>query len=181
MQVAGRQIEKILTGLAGEYHVAAELCRRGFFASLPLKNYPKVDIFVMHPIEQYAVPIQVKTVARGEGKWGFFVPKDATSYQGLFVFVLLGDDEHPYETFILTPEQVQERAGRARHDFMTARPHPDGMKEEDQLFMLRESQIDDRREAWDIVTKRLRAERFVWHEGEVEFLRRDDATEKDDE
>ena len=74
MQVAGKQFEKILTGLAGEYHVAAELCRRDFFASLTLKNYPKVDIFVMHPAEQYAVPIQVKTVARGKGKWGFFVP-----------------------------------------------------------------------------------------------------------
>ena len=102
--MAGKATDKILTGLAGEYHVGAELCRRGFFASLTLKNYPKVDIFVMHPIEQYAVPIQVKTVARGKGKWGFFVPKDAASYEGLFVFVLLGDNEHPYETFILTPK-----------------------------------------------------------------------------
>lgn len=64
MPVAGKQMSKILAGLAGEYHVAAELCRRGFFASLTLKNYPKVDIFVMHPIEQHAVPVQVKTVAR---------------------------------------------------------------------------------------------------------------------
>lgn len=36
--VTGKAMEKILTGLAGEYHVAAELCRRGFFASLTLKN-----------------------------------------------------------------------------------------------------------------------------------------------
>ena len=43
MNVAGKAMDKILTGLAGEYHVAAELCRRRFFASLTLKNYPKVE------------------------------------------------------------------------------------------------------------------------------------------
>jgi|GEM_PF-2316687 len=169
MCVAGkRQVAKILTGLSGEYYVAAELCRRGFFASLTLKNYPKVDLFVMHPVEQYAVPIQVKAVARGKGGWGFFVPSDAAMYQGLFVFVVVGDDQHPYETFILTPQEVADRAERARHDYMTALPHRAGMKEEDQPFMLHLSELEDRRERWDVVTQRLLAERFIWHDGEVE-------------
>ena len=48
--------------------------------------------------------------------------------------MLLGDDEHPYETFVLTPKEVQERAERARHEFMTVQPHPDGMKQEDQIW-----------------------------------------------
>jgi hypothetical protein len=36
--------EKI--GLAGEYAVAAELCRRGFYAQLTLGHHKKTDLLV---------------------------------------------------------------------------------------------------------------------------------------
>lgn len=54
MPVARRQIDTILTGLAGEYHAAAELCRRGFCASLTLKNTPRSTSSC--PLEEVSCP-----------------------------------------------------------------------------------------------------------------------------
>lgn len=36
-----------LTGVAGEYFVAAELSRRGFIASITMRNSPGIDILVV--------------------------------------------------------------------------------------------------------------------------------------
>ena len=37
-------ISKILSGVAGEYFVAAEMSRRGYIASLTLKNTRGIDV-----------------------------------------------------------------------------------------------------------------------------------------
>ena len=55
------QIDKLMTGLAGEYLVAAKMNLRGWVASLTLKNYPGVDIFGMNPLTGQTIEIQVKS------------------------------------------------------------------------------------------------------------------------
>ena len=57
------QIEKLRTGMAGEYLVAGNMCLRGWTASLTLKNYPGVDIIGQHPdlVENEVALIQVKS------------------------------------------------------------------------------------------------------------------------
>ena len=55
------QINKLMTGLAGEYLVAGMMNLRGWVASLTLKNYPGVDIFGMNPNTGENVSIQVKS------------------------------------------------------------------------------------------------------------------------
>ncbi|OGZ16383.1 MAG: hypothetical protein A3G11_01245 [Candidatus Lloydbacteria bacterium RIFCSPLOWO2_12_FULL_51_9] len=49
----------IFSGIAGEYFVAAELSRRGYIASLTLRNTPDVDILASNG--ERTVKIQVKT------------------------------------------------------------------------------------------------------------------------
>ncbi len=39
------QISKMMTGLAGEYMVAAKMNLRGWIANLTLKSFPGIDIF----------------------------------------------------------------------------------------------------------------------------------------
>jgi predicted RNase H-like HicB family nuclease len=53
-------LPKDLLGLAGEFAVAAELCRRGLYAQLTLGNRKKVDILIASPSGVYA-GIEVKT------------------------------------------------------------------------------------------------------------------------
>jgi hypothetical protein len=50
---------KILSGIAGEYFVAGELSRRGYIASITLRNTAHVDVLASN--EKKTVNIQVKT------------------------------------------------------------------------------------------------------------------------
>ena len=52
-------MDSILLGIAGEYFVAGELSRRGYIASVTLRNTASVDILVSNG--KKAINIQVKT------------------------------------------------------------------------------------------------------------------------
>lgn len=55
------QINKLMTGLAGEYLVAARMNLRGWDASLTLKNFPGIDVFGRNPETGQQIGIQVKS------------------------------------------------------------------------------------------------------------------------
>ena len=57
----------ILTGVSGEYFVAAELSRQGYIASITLRNTKGIDILASNADASKSVSIQVKT-NRGSGK-----------------------------------------------------------------------------------------------------------------
>ncbi len=48
-------------GLAGEYAVASELCRRGYYAQLTLGNHKKTDILVEDADKVFRVSVKSKT------------------------------------------------------------------------------------------------------------------------
>lgn len=58
-----KQVNKLITGMAGEYLVAGQMSLRGWTANLTYKNYPGVDIIGQHPQlgENTIVQIQVKS------------------------------------------------------------------------------------------------------------------------
>jgi len=53
------EAKKILSGIAGEYFVAGELSRRGYIASITLRNTASIDILASNG--ERTVNIQVKT------------------------------------------------------------------------------------------------------------------------
>ncbi|HRZ29009.1 MAG TPA: hypothetical protein P5295_19525 [Spirochaetota bacterium] len=63
------KIPSILSGVSGEYFVAAELSRRGFIASLTLKNTIGIDILVSNSEATKSVGIQVKTNQSSRKAW----------------------------------------------------------------------------------------------------------------
>jgi hypothetical protein len=54
-------ISREAIGLAGEYAVAFELCRRGFYAQLTLGNHKKTDILVETSRRLFRVSVKAKT------------------------------------------------------------------------------------------------------------------------
>jgi hypothetical protein len=54
-----------LTGAAGEYYVAAELSRRGWLATVTIKNSPGTDVLAQRLGTGRVVSIQVKTAGFG--------------------------------------------------------------------------------------------------------------------
>jgi len=55
------KLNSVLSGVAGEYLVAGELSRRGYIASITLRNSKGVDILATNEKAERSVAIQVKT------------------------------------------------------------------------------------------------------------------------
>jgi hypothetical protein len=55
------KLTSVLCGVAGEYFVAAELSRRGYVASLTLRNTRGIDVLASNSDATKTVGIQVKT------------------------------------------------------------------------------------------------------------------------
>lgn len=101
------QIDKLMTGLAGEYLVAAKMNLRGWVANLTLKNYPSVDIFGMNPKTDQFIAVQVKT--SWEASFNIGITHDKRDQlldkvKGPFVFVHL-ESVDSVSYFILTKDE----------------------------------------------------------------------------
>jgi hypothetical protein len=63
------KLNKALSGIAGEYFVAAELSRHGMVAAVTLRNTRGIDIVVSRLGVSRSATVQVKTVQNGPAKW----------------------------------------------------------------------------------------------------------------
>jgi hypothetical protein len=90
-------LPSILVGVSGEYFVAAELSRRGYIASITLRNTQGIDILAANADATRSVGIQVKT-NRGKKK-DWMLNQKAEGYQSktlFYVFVnLKGSNQLP--------------------------------------------------------------------------------------
>src|SRR6476620_6644828 len=79
-----------LSGVAGEYFVAAELSRRGHVASLTLRNTRGIDVLASNSDATRSVGIQVKTCQGRKPQWLMNEKAESESAENLFyVFVCL--------------------------------------------------------------------------------------------
>ena len=69
LEVFMEKIPSILSGVSGEYFVAAELSRRGYIASLTLKNTKGIDVLVSNAEATKFIGIQVKTNQSARKAW----------------------------------------------------------------------------------------------------------------
>lgn len=85
------KLEAALCGVAGEYFVAAELSRRGYLASITLRNSRGVDILATNRDATRSVAIQVKTNQLGVAEWILNQKAEAS----------VGDDSLPESLFFV--------------------------------------------------------------------------------
>jgi len=84
-------ISPVLTGVAGEYFVAAELSRRGYIASISLRNTRGIDILATNQAATRSITIQCKTNQRGGKRWMLNEKsEDFFAADHYYVFVALG-------------------------------------------------------------------------------------------
>ncbi len=96
-QKSTEKLSTTLTGISGEYFVAAELSRHGFIAAITLRNTRGIDILVSRPRGKKSAAIQVKAMQDARGTWllnkSDETPKGENHY---YVFVdLNGVNGHP--------------------------------------------------------------------------------------
>lgn len=103
-----------LCGTAGEYFVAAELSRRGFVASITLRNVRGIDILASNVDATKSVGIQVKT-NQGSGKEWILSKKaeDEIAENLFYVFVNLNGGATP--EYHVVPRQVVSKYVRESH------------------------------------------------------------------
>lgn len=115
-----------LCGVAGEYFVAAELSRRGYLASITLRNSRGVDILAANRDATKSVAIQVKTNQRGVAEWilNEKVEKsagdDSLPENLFFVFVNLPPNGDPPSYHIIAFREVARLAKEGHEQWLAA-------------------------------------------------------------
>ncbi len=87
------KLSRQLSGITGEYYVAAELSRRGYLAAITLRNSDRVDIIISSQSGEKTCAIQVKTT-QSKTKWFFSkkVEEDLSVENKFYVFVNIPDE-----------------------------------------------------------------------------------------
>lgn len=112
-----QKISGILSGVSGEYFVAAQLSRLGYIASITLKNTKGVDVLATNEDASRSVAIQVKTNQGDRKSWLLHKKAESNVAKNLFyVFVNL-KDKASQPDFYVVPSRIvanQIRKGHAR-------------------------------------------------------------------
>jgi hypothetical protein len=97
----------VLTGVTGEYYVAAELSRRGYLASITLRNTKGVDVLCSNADASKSVGIQVKTRNGMQRSW-ILSQKGEDYYADTLFYVFLNVSEDPKQPpdFTVVPSKV---------------------------------------------------------------------------
>jgi hypothetical protein len=140
-----------LTGVAGEYFVAAELSRRGYIASITMRNSPGIDILATTLKAKRAVTIQCKTSTSSTKGWilsnkaEVFTPKNH-----FYVFVRLGEkDDHP--SYHIVPSKVVAKYVKTRHSAWLKGKKPNGGKRKDSAMRKFRDEDNKYRGMWDLL------------------------------
>ena len=151
MGEAKSELTSLLSGVAGEYFVAAELSRRGFLASITLRNTKGVDILCSNADATKTVAIQVKTNRRSNREW--MLNQKAESFfaaNHYYVFVNLHDNEQPPDYFIV-PSEVVATSVKESHATWLAAPGKDGRTHIDTTMRKFADLSEEYRNRWDIL------------------------------
>jgi hypothetical protein len=141
----------VLAGVAGEYFVAAELSRRGYIASISLRNTRGIDILATNQDGSQSVTIQCKTSQKSKKRWVLNKKsEDFVSPTHFYVFVLLGAaDERPQ--YHVVPSQDVAAYLKADHAKWIATPGRGGRKHVDNSVRVFVDKDDAYLERWDLL------------------------------
>jgi hypothetical protein len=141
-----------LTGIAGEYFVAAELSRRGFMASITLRNNDSVDIHASRLSDNKIYAIQVKTNQAGRHDWMLSKKAESNKKENFFyIFVALkGVTERP-EFFIVPSQKVAEFATNSHAHWLSV-PGRNGQKHNDSSMRKFFDIKGEYLERWDLLS-----------------------------
>jgi hypothetical protein len=145
------KIPPILCGVAGEYFVAAELSRRGYIASITLRNTRGIDILASNADASRQVGIQVKSNQSQGREWILNQKAEEYSARNLYyVFVNLKEpNEHP--DFYVVPSESVANQVKEGHEIWLATPGKHGQKHMDSNVRKFRDFDGIYRERWDLL------------------------------
>jgi hypothetical protein len=120
------KISSQLSGIAGEYYVAAELSRRGYLAAITLRNSDGVDILASSIDGKKLISIQVKST-QGKRRWilNKKVEEDAVKNK-YFAFVHLPNKINEQPEFYIVSSKTLANKIYAGHRRWLSEPGKNG-------------------------------------------------------
>jgi hypothetical protein len=142
-----------LIGAAGEYYVAAELSRRGWLATVTIKNAPGTDVLAQRVHTGAVVAIQTKTASRGNNFW---VDKKcevpARAMNEWYVLVdLRADGDRP--KFYVIPRNIIAGATYAQHVEWLQRPREGRSVKDTTQRSLHAKYLTGYEDRWDLLDR----------------------------
>ncbi len=145
-----KKLTKGLSGIAGEYFVAAELSRRGFMATITLRNNDSIDILASNTISNKLFAIQVKTNQFGGKSWVLNKKSENTfSENYYYVFVALKGEKDRAEYFIVPSKAVAEYVKNSHSDWLNS-TGKNGQKHNDTSMRKFEDKKEKYLEKWEL-------------------------------
>ena len=133
----GSQQQKYALNLAGEFYVAAELNRRGIFASVTYGAAKNADVLAFDQQSRQTAVIEVKTTASPNKKWltgQHSIDKNAIDAQLFWVLVLVssteGADTAP-RFFVFTSKELVEKVSENHNAYRTGYQEKHGVPFQD--------------------------------------------------
>lgn len=99
------KVENQLTGISGEFFVAAELAKRNFQVALTLGNAKGIDLFATNQLTEKTFEIEVKTLRKKPNC--FTLNTKRLKKEKIFIFVYLNGKEISPDFFIVKGEELQ--------------------------------------------------------------------------
>lgn len=100
------RVDGQMSGLAGEFFVAAELLKRGLQTSVTFGNAKAIDLFARDEKHDRDFKIQVKALRTRNY---FLISPSKVSSSYIYVFVLLNKPDHPVQYFIVPGVDLVEK------------------------------------------------------------------------
>ncbi|MCK6593649.1 MAG: hypothetical protein L6Q33_00450 [Bacteriovoracaceae bacterium] len=151
MNMKEKNIPINISGIAGEYFVAAELSRLGFIASLTLKNTQGIDILVSTRETDKSFAIQVKTTQGKKKEW--MLNEKSENLKGknfLYVFVRLKElGELP--EFHIVPSKIVAKNIKEDHQNWLSTLGKKGQKRNDSKMRKFRDYEDKYLGKWDLL------------------------------
>jgi len=101
------RVDGQITGLAGEFFVAAELLKRGFQTSVTFGNAKSIDLFATNPETGRMFTVQVKTIRK---KNVFPISHEKVQPNCIYVFVILNRVDAPVQYFVVPGATLKDGA-----------------------------------------------------------------------
>lgn len=96
-----------ITGLSGEYFVAAELLKRNYQVAMTIGNAKTIDLFATDEITGKSYLIQVKTLRKKPNCFSLNTSKVKSNV--IYFFVYLNSQEDNVEYYILKGKELLQR------------------------------------------------------------------------
>jgi hypothetical protein len=145
------ELTSLLSGVAGEYYVAAELTKLGHMASITLRNTKGVDILCSNADATKSVAIQVKTNRRSNRHWVLNSKCENYYADNLFyVFVCLNGNEKSPDYFVVPSKLVADDTKTSHAEWLEA-PGKKGQKHNDNSIRHFSDENEQYLNRWDLL------------------------------